>query len=135
MSSATLTVLSPGLSTLVVDGGRPRTRGLGVPVGGAADPFAFALGNLAGPLLLGHLFDTVGRVIIDFYGAGDGFASLTQSFNDNGPLMVLIGALSPIPLDSMAHAQLYPMDRGFGMATGNMGARVARTRTLRPNGG
>lgn len=43
--SATLTVLAPGLHTLVVDRGRPRSRALGVPVGGAADRFALALGN------------------------------------------------------------------------------------------
>ncbi len=43
--SATLTVLSPGLWTLVVDAGRPRTRSLGVPVGGAADRFWLELGN------------------------------------------------------------------------------------------
>jgi biotin-dependent carboxylase-like uncharacterized protein len=42
---ATLTVLRPGVYTLVVDQGRPRTRSLGVPVGGAADRFALALGN------------------------------------------------------------------------------------------
>ncbi len=42
---ATLSVLSPGLYTLVVDAGRPRSRSLGVPVGGAADRFAFAVGN------------------------------------------------------------------------------------------
>ncbi|MGL4553604.1 MAG: biotin-dependent carboxyltransferase family protein [Gemmataceae bacterium] len=41
----TLRVLSPGLHSLVVDGGRPRTRSLGVPVGGAADRFALAVGN------------------------------------------------------------------------------------------
>lgn len=40
-----LTVLEPGLHTLVVDGGRPRTRHLGVPLGGAADRAALALGN------------------------------------------------------------------------------------------
>jgi 5-oxoprolinase (ATP-hydrolysing) subunit C len=38
-------VLSPGLCTLLVDRGRPRTRSLGVPVGGAADRFSLALGN------------------------------------------------------------------------------------------
>lgn len=54
-------------------------------------------GGLAGYAIGYFLFDTVGRAIIDFYGAGEGFASLTQSFNDNGPLMILIGALSPIP--------------------------------------
>ena len=43
--SATLTILRPGLRTLVVDAGRPRSRGLGVPVGGAADRFALAVGN------------------------------------------------------------------------------------------
>lgn len=54
-------------------------------------------GGLAGYAIGYFLFDTIGRAIIDFYGAGEGFASLTQGFNDNGPLMILIGALSPIP--------------------------------------
>ena len=40
-----LRVLQPGLFSLVVDAGRPRTRHLGVAVGGAADRTAFALGN------------------------------------------------------------------------------------------
>lgn len=43
--SATLTLLTPGLHTLIVDGGRPRTRSLGVPLSGAADRFALAVGN------------------------------------------------------------------------------------------
>jgi biotin-dependent carboxylase-like uncharacterized protein len=33
------------LCTLIVDHGRPRSRSLGVPVGGAADRFALAIGN------------------------------------------------------------------------------------------
>jgi antagonist of KipI len=41
----TLHVLEPGLFTLVVDLGRPRSRSLGVPVGGAADRAALVLGN------------------------------------------------------------------------------------------
>jgi biotin-dependent carboxylase-like uncharacterized protein len=40
-----LRVLEAGLYSLVVDGGRPRSRSLGVPVGGAADQAALALGN------------------------------------------------------------------------------------------
>jgi antagonist of KipI len=40
-----LRVLSPGAFSLVVDGGRPRTRGLGVPVGGPADAASLAFGN------------------------------------------------------------------------------------------
>ena len=54
-------------------------------------------GGLAGYAIGYFLFDTVGRAIIEFYGAGDGFASLARSFNDNGPLMIIIGAISPIP--------------------------------------
>jgi antagonist of KipI len=40
-----LRVLDPGLYTLVVDFGRPHSRSLGVPVGGAADRTSLALGN------------------------------------------------------------------------------------------
>src|SRR5262245_47694694 len=48
-----LTVMTPGLSTLVVDHGRPATRSLGVPVGGAADRRSLAIGNA----LVGNLPD------------------------------------------------------------------------------
>jgi biotin-dependent carboxylase-like uncharacterized protein len=41
----TLRVLEPGLHTLVVDFGRPASRSLGMPLGGAADLMALALGN------------------------------------------------------------------------------------------
>ncbi|NMA97290.1 MAG: DedA family protein [Phyllobacteriaceae bacterium] len=58
---------------------------------------ASVAGGLAGYAIGYFLFDSVGRPIIDFYGAANGFDSLRQSFNDNGPLMILIGALSPIP--------------------------------------
>jgi antagonist of KipI len=40
-----LRILDPGLYTLLVDFGRPRTRSLGVPVGGAADRWSLAIGN------------------------------------------------------------------------------------------
>lgn len=40
-----LVVIDPGWGTRVVDAGRPRTRHLGVPVGGAADRAAWMLGN------------------------------------------------------------------------------------------
>ena len=58
---------------------------------------ASVTGGLAGYAIGYFLFDTVGRAIIDFYGAGDGFNTLKESFNNNGPLMILIGAISPIP--------------------------------------
>jgi antagonist of KipI len=38
-------ILEPGLLTLVVDRGRPGTRSLGVPLGGAADRSSLVLGN------------------------------------------------------------------------------------------
>jgi biotin-dependent carboxylase-like uncharacterized protein len=40
-----LTLLAPGLCTLVVDHGRPASRSFGVPVGGAADRWSLAIGN------------------------------------------------------------------------------------------
>lgn len=40
-----LRVLETGLQTLVVDFGRPSSRSLGVPVGGAADRWSLTLGN------------------------------------------------------------------------------------------
>ena len=50
----TLRVLDPGLMTLIVDWGRPRTRSLGVAVGGAADRWSLAIGNA----LVGNAADT-----------------------------------------------------------------------------
>ncbi|WP_084587616.1 YqaA family protein [Devosia riboflavina] len=58
---------------------------------------ASVTGGLAGYAIGYFLFDSIGKGIIEFYGAANGFESLRQSFNDNGPLMILIGALSPIP--------------------------------------
>ena len=58
---------------------------------------ASVTGGLAGYAIGHFLFDSVGSAIIDFYGASDGFESLRHSFNENGPLMILIGAISPIP--------------------------------------
>jgi antagonist of KipI len=40
-----LVVLEPGIESRIVDLGRPRTRSLGVPVGGAADRRSLILGN------------------------------------------------------------------------------------------
>src|SRR6185295_8494559 len=40
-----LIVLEPGIESRLVDLGRPRTRSLGVPVGGAADRRSLMLGN------------------------------------------------------------------------------------------
>jgi antagonist of KipI len=41
----TLHVIEPGLHTILVDFGRPNSRCLGVPISGAADRFALAIGN------------------------------------------------------------------------------------------
>src|SRR6266850_2467074 len=40
-----LHIVEPGLLTLVVDFGRPRSRSLGVPLGGAADRASLSLAN------------------------------------------------------------------------------------------
>lgn len=52
-------VLDPGLESRLVDLGRPRTRSLGVPVGGAADRRSLILGNA----LLGNPPDAAGLEI------------------------------------------------------------------------
>jgi 5-oxoprolinase (ATP-hydrolysing) subunit C len=49
-----LRLLAAGTYTLVVDAGRPRSRGLGIPVGGPADALSLALGNA----LVGNAPDT-----------------------------------------------------------------------------
>ncbi|CAN5570929.1 biotin-dependent carboxyltransferase family protein [soil metagenome] len=54
-----LTVLDPGFHTLIVDGGRRRSRHLGVPLGGAADRRALALANG----LVGNAADAAGLEI------------------------------------------------------------------------
>src|SRR5687767_15472766 len=48
------TVVDPGWATRIVDAGRPGTRSLGVPVGGAADRASWMLGNA----LVGNSPDT-----------------------------------------------------------------------------
>lgn len=50
-----LVVHEPGLHSLLVDRGRPRSRALGVPLGGAADRAALALGNA----LVGNTLDAL----------------------------------------------------------------------------
>jgi biotin-dependent carboxylase-like uncharacterized protein len=86
---ATLTIITPGLHTLVVDQGRPNCRHLGVPVGGAADRFSWALGNalvgnqpdaaaleitLAGPIL-----EADGELTCVLFGAPFSLSSNQQS--------------------------------------------------------
>src|SRR5260370_21184541 len=56
MPLAHLTVVNPGIYSLLVDFGRPHSRGLGVPVGGAADRAALSIGNA----LVGNPPDSVG---------------------------------------------------------------------------
>ena len=54
-------------------------------------------GGMAGYAIGFFLFESIGRAIIHFYGAGAEFESLRQSFVENGPLMIMIGAVTPIP--------------------------------------
>lgn len=75
----TLRVVEPGLYTLLVDHGRPGSRSLGVPLGGAADRAALALGNalVGNPpdtpaleiSLTGPTLDTTSDVACVLYGA------------------------------------------------------------------
>jgi membrane protein YqaA with SNARE-associated domain len=55
------------------------------------------VGGLFGYAIGYYLFDSIGKGIVEFYGAGAGFAELRQSFIDNAAFMIMIGAVTPIP--------------------------------------
>ena len=55
------------------------------------------IGGLFGYAIGYYLFDSIGKAIVEFYGAGAGFEELRQSFVENGWLMIMIGAVTPIP--------------------------------------
>ncbi|MBX9729036.1 MAG: DedA family protein, partial [Sphingopyxis sp.] len=50
---------------------------------------ASVLGALLGYAIGFFLFETVGKAILDIYGAGDEFESFKQSFNEQGWVIVL----------------------------------------------
>ncbi|RJQ24404.1 DedA family protein [Candidatus Parcubacteria bacterium] len=58
---------------------------------------ASVLGGVGGYYIGYGLFETVGKSIIDFYGAWDVFNSLQATFNENSFLAVIIAAITPIP--------------------------------------
>jgi membrane protein YqaA with SNARE-associated domain len=55
------------------------------------------VGGLFGYAIGYYLFDSIGQAIVEFYGAGAGFEELRHSFVENGWLMIMIGAVTPIP--------------------------------------
>lgn len=55
------------------------------------------VGGIFGYAIGYFLFDTIGKAIVEFYGAGAGFEQLRDSFVANGPFMIMIGAVTPIP--------------------------------------
>lgn len=55
------------------------------------------IGGLFGYAIGYFLFDSIGKGIVEFYGAGAGFEQLRESFVANGAFMIMIGAVTPIP--------------------------------------
>ncbi|UYN99347.1 MAG: DedA family protein [Devosia sp.] len=55
------------------------------------------VGGLFGYAIGYFLFDTIGKGIVEFYGAGAGFEQLRESFAANGAFMIMVGAVTPIP--------------------------------------
>ncbi|WP_297106777.1 YqaA family protein [uncultured Devosia sp.] len=55
------------------------------------------VGGIFGYAIGYYLFDTIGKGIVEFYGAGAGFEQLRESFVANGPFMIMVGAVTPIP--------------------------------------
>src|SRR5262249_53102778 len=96
-------VLEPGLQSLLVDFGRLHSRGLGVPVGGAADRWARALGSalvgnppntpeleigLTGPVLQAE--EEVGAVL---FGAPFDMSSDRQPIESNSSFTLRAGEI------------------------------------------
>lgn len=58
---------------------------------------ASVLGALLGYAIGYFLFETVGKAILDFYGAGEEFETFKQSFNEQGWVIVLLAGFTPLP--------------------------------------
>ncbi len=98
-----LTVLDPGPYSLPVDRGRPSARSLGVPVGGAADRAALALGNA----LVGNPPDAVA---LELTLAGPTLRAdhPTAAVVFGAPFTLSIGGKGPVPAGTTF--QLQPGD-------------------------
>jgi antagonist of KipI len=92
-----LRVIAPGTHTLLVDRGRPGSRGLGVPVGGPADATSLMLGNaLVGnaPLTPALEITLTGPTLVAEHDVGVGvFGAPFQVFRD-GELMSPNGTIT-----------------------------------------
>ncbi len=58
---------------------------------------ASVLGALLGYAIGFFLFETVGQMIVDFYGLGDKVAGFSEDFNQQGWLIVLLAGFTPLP--------------------------------------
>ncbi len=58
---------------------------------------ASVLGGVVGYLIGAFLYDSVGKVLIDFYGLGDYFNSLARWYDEYGIWVVLVSGFLPIP--------------------------------------
>jgi len=63
---------------------------------------ASVLGGLAAYALGALFFDTVGVALVEFFGLTERFTALSQNFDSNGFVFVLIGAFTPIPYKLVA---------------------------------
>jgi len=58
---------------------------------------ASVVGALLGYAIGYFLFETVGQPILAFYGLGDRFAEFSESFNEQGWIIVLLAGFTPLP--------------------------------------
>ncbi|MFQ3595830.1 MAG: YqaA family protein [Sphingomonadaceae bacterium] len=58
---------------------------------------ASVLGALLGYAIGMFLFETIGRAILDFYGAGAKFEAFAGDFNRHGALIVFLAGFTPLP--------------------------------------
>ncbi len=58
---------------------------------------ASVLGALLGYAIGFFLFETIGKAILDFYGAGEKFDAFAADFNEYGWVIVFLAGFTPIP--------------------------------------
>lgn len=58
---------------------------------------ASVLGALLGYAIGLFFFETIGQAILEFYGVSEDFASFSQSFNEQGWIIVLLAGFTPLP--------------------------------------
>jgi membrane protein YqaA with SNARE-associated domain len=60
------------------------------------------LGGMVGYLIGALLWNEVGKTVIHYFGYNEAYSAFTQLYEENGLIIVLVGALTPFPFKIVA---------------------------------